>query len=55
MVVVGLGFGFGSLKFLKMASKSKGFIDFDVDWGETIPNEGRYGTIHFSTMFRRLQ
>ena len=28
-----------------MAARSKGFIEFDVDWGETRPNEGRYARI----------
>ena len=37
--------------FVQMASRSKTFIDFDADWGETIPYEGRYGLNHFSTIY----
>ena len=37
--------------FVQMASRSKIFIDFDADWGETIPYEGRYGMNHFSTLY----
>ena len=30
--------------------RSKTFIDFDDDWGETIPNEGRYGLNQSATI-----
>ena len=38
-----------------MASRSKGFIDVDADWGETRPNERRYGLNYFSTMYSTQQ
>ena len=37
--------------FVQMASRSKTLIDFDADWGETIPYEGRYDMNHFSTLY----
>ena len=37
--------------FLKMACVLYRCLDFDADWGETIPYEGRYGPNHFSTIY----
>ena len=37
--------------FVQMDCRSKTFIDFDADWGETIPYEGRYGLKYFSTIY----
>ena len=37
--------------FLKMACVLYRCLDFDADWGETIPYEGRYGLNHFSTIY----
>ena len=33
-----------------MATRSKEFMEFDVDWDERTLSEGRYGTIQYSTM-----
>ena len=38
-----------------MATRSKEFMEFDVDWDERTLSEGRYGTVLSSTMYPKLQ